>query len=163
MTISVATKNQLPIIQELTYKIWPITYGEILSNEQLEYMLNKFYDILYLENQLDNGQVFLLAEENGIYYGFASYELNCDNSNKTKIHKLYVLPQTQGKGLGKLFVDKITKIAKEANNKSVFLNVNRYNKALMFYEKIGFQNVKTIDIEIGNGYLMEDFVMELSF
>jgi ribosomal protein S18 acetylase RimI-like enzyme len=160
MTISVATKNQLPIIQELTYKIWPIAYGEILSDEQLEYMLNKFYEISYLEKQLENGQVFLLAQENGIYFGFASYELNCDNSNKTKIHKLYVLTQSQGKGLGKQLTEKIIDIAKLNQNNGVFLNVNRFNKALHFYEKMGFQNVKTIDVEIGNGYLMEDYIME---
>jgi ribosomal protein S18 acetylase RimI-like enzyme len=163
MTISVVTKNQLPIIQELTYKIWPIAYGDILSNEQLEYMLNKFYELSYLVQQLENGQVFLLAEENGIHYGFASYELNCDNSNKTKIHKLYVLPQSQGKGLGKQFTEKIIDIAKLNQNEGIFLNVNRFNKALHFYEKIGFQNVKTIDIEIGNGYLMEDYIMEKQF
>ena len=58
MTISVVTKNQLPIIQELTYKIWPIAYGDILSDEQLEYMLNKFYEISYLEKQRENGQDF---------------------------------------------------------------------------------------------------------
>jgi ribosomal protein S18 acetylase RimI-like enzyme len=162
MTISVATKNQLPIIQELTYKIWPVAYGEILSNEQLDYMLHKFYETSYLESQIDNGQVFLLAEENGIHYGFASYELNCNNSNKTKIHKLYVLPETQGKGLGKQLVVYIKGIAKEHQNEAVFLNVNRFNKALSFYEKLGFTNIETIDIEIGNGYLMEDYIMEIS-
>lgn len=163
MIISVVTKSQLPIIQDLTYKIWPIAYGEILSKDQLAYMLDKFYEISYLEKQFENGQVFLLAEENGNYYGFASYELNCDNSNSTKIHKLYVLPQTQGKGLGKLFVEKIKSISNENNNESLFLNVNRFNNALHFYEKLGFINLKTVDIEIGNGYLMEDYIMELKF
>jgi len=163
MTISVATKSQLPIIQELTYAIWPIAYGEILSTAQLDYMLKKFYDTSYLESQIDNGHVFLLAEENGIPYGFASYELNCDATNKTKIHKLYVLPETQGKGLGKQLVDHIKDIAKQHHNEAVFLNVNRFNKALSFYEKLGFKNIKTIDIEIGNGYLMEDYIMELTF
>ena len=163
MTISIATKSQLIIVQELTYKIWPTAYRTILSSEQLEFMMNKFYEISYLENQFQNGQVFLLAEENGIYYGFASYELNCDASNKTKIHKLYVLPETQGKGLGKLFVEKISTIAKENNNQGIFLNVNRYNIAVHFYEKIGFKKTETIDIEIGNGYLMEDYIMEFLF
>jgi len=162
MTISVATKSQLPIIQGLTYQIWPIAYGEILSKEQLEYMLHKFYETSYLESQIDNGQVFLLAEENGTPYGFASYELNCDATNKTKIHKLYVLPETQGKGLGKQLVEFIKNIAKQHQNEAVFLNVNRFNKALSFYEKLGFKNIETIDIEIGNGYLMEDYIMELA-
>jgi ribosomal protein S18 acetylase RimI-like enzyme len=161
MKISIATKSQLEIIRDLAYKIWPSTYGKILSQEQLNFMLAKFYNLNYLENQLINeNQVFLLIEENDKYLGFCAYELNCESSNKTKLHKIYVLPETQGKGIGKILLNEVEKIALENNNLSLFLNVNRYNNAQEFYKKQGYSIIKTIDIEIGNGYLMEDFVME---
>jgi ribosomal protein S18 acetylase RimI-like enzyme len=161
MKISIATKSQLEIIRDLAYKIWPSTYGKILSEEQLNFMLAKFYNLNYLENQLINeNQVFLLIEENDKYLGFCAYELNCESSNKTKLHKIYVLPETQGKGIGKILLNEVEKIALENNNLSLFLNVNRYNNAQEFYKKQGYSIIKTIDIEIGNGYLMEDFVME---
>jgi ribosomal protein S18 acetylase RimI-like enzyme len=164
MKIAVATKPQLAIVRDLAYTIWPSTYGKILSQEQLNFMLDKFYNLNYLENQLVNEKhVFLLFEENNTYLGFCAYELNCESSNKTKLHKIYVLPETHGKGIGKMLLNTIEIIASEANNTGLFLNVNRYNNAQDFYKKLGYSIVKTIDIEIGNGYLMEDFVMEKEF
>lgn len=161
MKISVATKSQLDIIRDLAYKIWPGTYGSILSEIQLDFMLDKFYHLDYLANQLENqNQVFLLIEDNSEYLGFCSYELNHQNTNKTKLHKIYVLPETQGKGIGKMLLNHVEKIALESQNPILLLNVNRSNNAQKFYKKQGYLVVKTIDIEIGNGYLMQDFVME---
>ena len=163
MIISSVLVNQLPIIQDLAYKIWPSTYGEILSKIQLDYMLDKFYDLDYLQNQLENGQHFLLISNENEAIGYASFELNFQNSNKTKIHKIYILPTIQGMGLGKIVMNYIKKIAEENFNIGLILNVNRYNKALFFYEKYGFKNIQIVDIEIGNGYLMQDYCLELEF
>ncbi len=161
MTILEAKPKDLQLIQELAYKIWPDTYGKILSEEQLNFMLQKFYALDFLEVQMNSGQNFLLIEDENVTYGFASYELNYDNSGNTKIHKIYVLPETQGKGIGKKLIDYIIEKAVLNTNSAVILNVNRFNKALGFYEKIGFKIVETVDIEIGNGYLMEDYIMQM--
>ena len=161
MNITVATKEQLPIVRDLAYRIWPDTYGAILSKIQLDFMLDKFYNIASLEEQmLEKHQVFLLIEENNQYLGFCAYELNINNSNKTKLHKIYVLPETQGKGVGKQLLEKVEEIAKSEGNSHLILNVNRFNKALEFYKYKGFVIVDEVNIEIGHGYLMEDYVME---
>ena len=160
MKIIEANKSQLPIIAELAYAIWPSAYGEILSKEQLTYMLDKFYSLEALSQQLEEkNHVFLLAEENGKFIGFASYELNIEN-HKTKIHKIYVLPETQGKGYGVQLINEIENRSKAIKNNILFLNVNRFNKAQHFYRKLGFEIAYEVDIGIGNGFLMEDFVME---
>jgi ribosomal protein S18 acetylase RimI-like enzyme len=160
MKISIVTENQLPLVQDLAHKIWPSTYGEILSEAQLHYMLDKFYSSENLKLQLNSNHVFLLIKEENNILGFLDYELNYEKSGKTKIHKIYVLPETQGKGIGKTFIQHVEKIAQKANQNGILLNVNRFNKAIGFYENLGFQKIQTIDIEIGNGYLMEDFIME---
>ncbi|ESU26409.1 GNAT family acetyltransferase [Flavobacterium limnosediminis JC2902] len=160
MQVLHADKDQLHIVRDLAYKIWPEAYEEILSEAQLDYMLENFYAIPALEEQMEKGHVFLLAEENDVYYGFASYEINCNNTGKTKLHKIYVLPETQGKGLGKLLLSEVEKAALNDGNSHLFLNVNRYNSAQEFYKRLGFVIVHEEDIEIGRGYLMEDFVME---
>lgn len=160
MKITQATKAQLAIVKDLAYKIWPTAYGEILSETQLTYMLAKFYSLEALTEQLEQRKhIFLLAEDDGKIVGFASYELNIAN-DKTKIHKIYVLPETQGKGIGIQLINEIKKRAQEAKNKILFLNVNRFNKAQYFYKKLGFEIAYEEDIEIGQGYFMEDFVME---
>ena len=69
--------------------------------------------------------------------------------------KLYVLPEAHGKGLGKLLMNEVRNKAMEAGADSLELNVNRYNNAKDFYEKIGFVVKETVDIEIGNGFLYE--------
>lgn len=169
MKIIEANKSQLPLIAELAYAIWPVAYSEILSKQQLTYMLAKFYSLEALTEQLEKrNHVFLLIEENERFVGFASYESNIlDESlnqevqiKKTKIHKIYVLPETQGKGFGVQLINEIETRAKDLQNDILFLNVNRFNKAQHFYKKLGFEIAYEEDIEIGNGYLMEDFVME---
>lgn len=160
MTISVATKDQLVIVQQLAHAIWPDTYGAILSQEQLDYMMDMMYSIESLEQQLENHKIFLLVKEENQFIGFASYELNVENSNKTKIHKLYVLPQIQGKGIGKSLINYISKIALENDNSALFLGVNKYNKAKDFYLKYGFEITNSIVVEIGKGYVMDDYIME---
>jgi len=160
MTFTVATHSQLEIIQDLAKAIWPDAYGAILSQEQLEYMMEMMYSLDSLENQLKNNNVFLLVKEGNDFIGFASYELNFQNSNKTKIHKLYVLPTIQGKGVGKNLILYIQEIAKKNSNAALILNVNKYNKAKDFYLHNQFEIADSLVVDIGNGYVMDDFVME---
>ncbi|MES2748678.1 MAG: GNAT family N-acetyltransferase [Bacteroidota bacterium] len=160
MNFVVASKVQLAIVRDLAYKIWPPTFEKILSTEQIDYMLNMMYSMASLEEQLQSNRVFLLAEEGNGFIGFASYEVNFDNSNKTKIHKLYVLPETQGKGVGRQLIDFITDIALKNQDTILHLTVNKYNKATDFYLKNGFEVTEEVVFDIGNGYVMDDYIME---
>jgi len=161
VTITQATFADIKIIQDIAYQTWPLAYGEILSKEQLDYMLGAFYNDETIKDSITNkGNHFILAKENENVLGFASYEHHYDQKQQTKIHKIYLLPETQGKGIGKKLIDFIAVTAKENGSASLLLNVNRFNKALFFYQKLGFEIISEIDIEIGNGYLMEDYVLE---
>lgn len=159
--IIVAADTHLPEINRIAHETWPITFGEILSEKQIAYMLDWMYSVPSLESQIkEKGHVFLMAKDADGYLGYASYELNYKGEAKAKIHKIYLLPVSQGKGVGAALINQIGKIALEKNNESLLLNVNRYNKAVGFYEKVGFKVVGNEDIDIGDGFLMEDFVME---
>ena len=78
----------------------------------------------------------------------------------TRIPKIYVLPEAQGKGIGRMLIERISAIAGSDGAERLQLNVNRFNKALQFYEFLGFEKVGEVDIPIGNGFLMQDFIME---
>lgn len=159
--IQVTSNEQLQIVADLAKRIWPVAYAATLSKEQLHYMLDRFYNLEALQKQLENGQVFYLAQnENQEFVGFVSYEINCE-PNKTKIHKIYVLPETQGTGLGRHFFELVKEKAIENNQKAIFLNVNKYNNAIHFYHKLGFIKIKDEVIDIGSGYVMDDYVMEV--
>lgn len=162
MNLIKANSEHIPIIIDLTKKIWPVAYGEILSKAQLDYMIDKFYNETALRELMQKRHIFYLAQDDkDNYVGFVSYEINSEH-NKTKIHKIYVLPETQGTGLGRQFFELVKEKAIENNQKAIFLNVNKYNNAIHFYTKLGFTKVKDEVIDIGNGYVMDDYVMEVA-
>ncbi|MDR6845783.1 GNAT family N-acetyltransferase [Flavobacterium granuli] len=156
-----ATTHDYKTIQNIAHQTWPIAYGEILSKAQLDYMLDAFYNEEALKDSVANkGHHFILAKEGDETLGFASYEHHYNQKQQTKIHKIYILPETQGKGIGKTLIDFVENVAKESDSAALSLNVNRFNKALHFYQKIGFEIVEEVNIELEHGYLMEDYVME---
>ncbi len=158
MDLRKATLAEIPIIQSLVHKIWPIAYSEILTAAQLEYMLDKFYATESLSKQFASGHTFLLLSDEEQDIGFAAY--NAINPTTYKLQKLYVLTQQQGKGSGRFIIDHIISSIQSIGATHLQLNVNRHNKARSFYEKLGFKVIKEEDIAIGSGYFMNDYVME---
>ncbi|WP_281234164.1 GNAT family N-acetyltransferase [Flavobacterium gelatinilyticum] len=158
--ITIVSIEDIEKIQEIAHTTWPVTYGEILTAAQLNYMLEMIYSKEALLKQIENKeQLFYLISDTNSTIGFIGIEHNYKNEAVTKIHKIYLLPETQGKGYGKIVFEEIEKMASENHSKELLLNVNRFNTALNFYKKLGFEIKETVDIEIGNGYLMEDYVM----
>jgi ribosomal protein S18 acetylase RimI-like enzyme len=156
-----ATKADYPLIHQLAHQIWPHTFREILSEAQIAYMLEMMYSISSLTEQVEKkSHRFLLSANSSVYTGYASCEHNYQGTVKTKIHKIYILPEVQKNGTGKQLMLEIEKMASDAGNTVLTLNVNKYNSAIQFYEHIGFRKVSEENIDIGNGFLMEDFVME---
>ncbi|PZF71689.1 GNAT family N-acetyltransferase [Taibaiella soli] len=160
--IQAATTKDIPAIRDLSLRIWPDTYGQILSAEQLNYMLDMMYSETALLRQMEEGQQFILISEDDQPLGFAAYG-KADNDITWKLHKIYVLPNIQGKGLGKKLLEYVISMVKKAGAQQLILNVNRYNKARQFYERLGFTVLREEDINIGSGYFMNDYVMQLSF
>ena len=137
--ISEAAITEVKLIREIAYRFWPATYGTILSKKQIDYMLHLFYsDETLYENLNKKGHKFILVHEDGCCIGFASYEHNYLDKNVTRLHKIYLVPEAQGKGAGKLLIDTVERLAQDNLFVAISLNVNKFNKALSFYQKIGF-------------------------
>lgn len=159
--VRTATVQDIPAIQELSACIWPIAYGAILSQAQIDFMLKKMYSTEALTQQIETLEhTFLLLEADQLPRGFASFSLH--ETKTYRLHKLYVLSDYQGKGAGKKLLDAVIHQAKEKGANALELNVNRENNAIAFYKKIGFSIVREEDIAIGSGYFMNDYVMQLS-
>lgn len=153
-------EEDIESIQHIASKTWPNAYGSIISQEQIDYMLKKMYNKGELLSQLQQGYTFLMAEEDNKDLGFAVFSI-IDSTNRIfKLHKLYVLPDTHGKGVGKLLINEVVNLAKRAGGVSLELNVNRDNKATTFYEKAGFTVKETVNLDIGNGFFMNDYIMQ---
>lgn len=155
--------SDLPTIHHLAHEIWPSAYLEILGPAQLNYMLDKIYSLPSLEHQLSVlNHSLILATENEIPVGFASYSPH-EDAAVYHLNKIYVLPNQQGKNIGKQMLNYIISEIKKTGASILQLNVNRYNKALQFYQKLGFKIIRKEDNDIGSGYFMNDYVLELQF
>ena len=154
--------GSIPVIQALTNAIWPVSYRDMISQEQIAYMIELIYSTSSLTEQIKNkGHQFIIVYDAERPVGFASYSPKYNNDYTVfRLHKLYVLPDQQGKGTGKLLLNYIIADIKPLDATILELNVNRHNKAFYFYEKMGFTIAKVEDIDIGNGYFMNDYVME---
>ncbi|WP_207493157.1 GNAT family N-acetyltransferase [Aridibaculum aurantiacum] len=158
LVIRPASFNDIRYIQQIAAETWPVAYKEILSKEQLEYMLGLFYTHPALEQQMKDNHHFFLAIKDAQPIGFASF--NFIEGDIYKLQKLYVLPTVQGTGAGIKLLHTVEAVAYSMGGKYLQLNVNRKNNAKNFYEKNGYKVIAEKDIDIGNGYWMIDFIMQ---
>ncbi|SRR6266496_161599 len=156
-----ANSEDVPLIRELCFKVWPQTYASILSQEKIDYMLALMYSSDSLEEQMNNGSQFIFVYEDEEPVGFAAYFQKAPTI--FKLDKIYILPSQQGKGTGRFVVDYILDEIRQKGATSLQLQVQRENKARNFYEKLGFAIIDEKDFDIGNGFFMNDYVMEKKF
>ena len=154
--------ESIPLIRSLSLRIWPEAYGNILSDAQISYMLNLMYSDEALETQINQKQhQFILAFDDADPLGFASYGIkSLSEPGVYRLHKLYVIPGLHGKGVGKKLLQFIADDILLKDAEKLELNVNRQNRAIQFYEKMGFHIIREEKIDIGKGFIMDDYVME---
>ncbi len=156
MRIRKATEEDITAITELAEKIWWPTYRNIISEEQISFMLKDMYSEERLKKQLVSGVDFILAEKENLAVAFAGFSLI--EPEVYKLHKLYVLPSEQGNGTGKNLIEYIADLAREQGGKILELNVNRGNSASEFYKKVGFEIYRTVDISYHH-FILNDYIM----
>jgi GNAT superfamily N-acetyltransferase len=155
-------------IRSVSERTWPSTYGHIISQEQIDFMLDWMYSDQSMAEQFEKGHQFYIVNLNGADIGFCSVSAESTEEisniqNAYKLNKLYVLPSAQGTGSGKALLNKAIEVAKLEGADSLFLQVNKLNTAYTFYLKNGFVKEQEFKFDIGNGFFMDDYVMRLTF
>ena len=156
-----AVQGDLPVIFTLANEIWGEAYKNILSPEQIKYMLREMYSMPVLEqlfHSLDHH--FILAWQDQVAVGFALYHPKENLESVTRLSKIYIHPSLQRKGIGKQMMRYIEKVMVSSNMRILELNVNRHNPAIEFYKRLGFEIIEEEDIDIGEGYYMNDYIMQ---
>ena len=154
LKIKSATNQDIPIIQQLAEKIWNEHYVPFIGEAQINYMLGLFYNEESLSKQMSEGQIFYLIENEGFMSGFLGVTLKSEA--EFFINKFYV--DARGKGIGKNVFTSLLALYPETE--IIRLNVNKHNfKSINFYFKRGFQIENTAVFDIGNNYVMDDFMM----
>ena len=126
-------------------------------------MLDSMYSSVSLDNQISQlGHRFIILELEGSGVGFASYSAkHPSESNRFRLEKLYLKPELHGRGLGKKMVRHICHEVVASGGTALELNVNKKNPSMLFYEHLGFYREKEAVIDIGNGFVMDDYIMVL--
>lgn len=163
ISIRPATDSELPVIKKLALRIWPDTYGEILTPAQIDYMIEMMYAQPVLERERREGISFDLICEQNQPVGFLSYGPYRREPPTMKLHKLYLDFSLHGRGIGSMALQYAISVAREQGYRFLRLNVNKENEtALRAYRRNGFRQVEAVKIDIGGGYFMDDFVMEIA-
>jgi GNAT superfamily N-acetyltransferase len=154
-----AKETDLGIISKMADEIWNAHYVGMVGQEQVNYMLEKFYNHQSLADQMLKGHRFYLVEQEGKQIGFLS--VSSANNSDYFLHKLYIYSDKSNAGSGTETLDRLIELA---HPKSLTLTVNRQNfKSINFYFKNGFKITSVENFDIGNGYEMNDFVMLRKF
>lgn len=151
-----ATYKDSETISELAELIWNQHYPAIISRQQIDYMLALMYSKTSLSEQMnDKGHLFFFVSEAETNLGFIS--VNKQNENTWFLNKFYINQERASKGIGSRAFEELKKRIQPSK---MTLTVNRQNfKSINFYFKQGFKIEEVADFDIGNGYVMNDFVM----
>ena len=158
-----ASVDDIPVIRAMALVAFPDTYKEILSPEQIDYMMEWMYSAESLSRQMmEEGHIYYVAYHEGRAVAYLS--IQPEGEHVFHLQKLYVLPAYQGMHLGKKLFEQAIQAIKELHPAPCLLrlNVNRSNKALTFYEKMGMTKIDEGDFPIGSGYYMNDYIMGLN-
>lgn len=172
ISIRTAAAADIPLLRRLAAEAFPATYAPILTPSQIDYMMTWMYSEESLRRQFDEGQTFYIAygttepsdeaaEEEPQPLGYLSVERQADDL--FHLQKIYVLPAAQGRGVGAALFRRAIDHVRSCGTLPcrLELNVNRYNRALGFYERMGMRRLRTVDAPIGNGFYMNDYIMGL--
>jgi len=162
MKLIKATEKDIALIQDLAKRSWENAYAEILSKEQMKYMLETMYSEAEISEHLNNPNYhyyLVFDEKSNSYDGFLGYENHYEDQT-TKLHRIYLVPESKGKGLGKKTLEFLNQKVQESGDSRIILNVNKNNSARNFYESQGYKIYDEGVFDIGNGYVMDDYLME---
>jgi len=161
-TIRKADITDCELINRLAWKVFPKTYGDILTQEQIDYMMKWMYSTTNIRKQMkEEEHVYFIAYEKSETAGYVSVQQQ--NDDVFHLQKIYVLPHFQGVHCGSFLFREAVKYIKKVHPGPCLmeLNVNRNNKALQFYTHMGMKKLREGDFPIGNGYYMNDYIMGL--
>jgi len=158
MFIRVETEEQIEEVEKLAREIWREHYMPIIGEKQVEYMLEKFQSKKAIGEQLQNNYHYYLIREENKNVGYTGIQFR---DKELFLSKIYVRSSERGKGYAKKTIQFIEDTARNNSLEKITLTVNKNNlDTIKVYEKIGFKKVKPIVMDIGGGYIMDDYLME---
>lgn len=160
--MEVSSPLHIETVASIARSVWNEYYSSILSKGQIDYMLGKFQSQEAIKRQMeeDGYRYYLIVNSLGGgeavgYIGIKEIE------GKLFLSKFYILQQFRGKGFASVAFDFMEKFARDNCLSAIWLTVNKENDhSISVYRHRGFETVRVQVADIGNGYVMDDYIME---
>jgi len=158
--VPAGSRSDLAIVRGLAERVWRRHYPGIIGTAQIDYMLARGYADAALEGFLrEEGAGLALACDGDDPVGFAAW-MRAPEPATTKLDKLYVLHAAQGRGAGRRLLAHVERAAVADGAGTLVLNVNKHNaSSIAFYERCGLAVREAVVVDIGAGFVMDDYVM----
>lgn len=157
----VVTEKQIIEIEETANNVWHNYYKDIFSSEQIDYMLKKYQSRESLRRQMEDKYIYYMLLADGELAGYLCFKLFSDY---VFISRLYIKAEYRRRGFARRAVtmfDKMTDSDEFGHIKKIRTNVERDNLfAINVYEHLGFDKIKSVDTDIGGGFVCKDYIME---
>ena len=159
----VETEKQIADVAQLAQEIWTEHYLPIIGRGQVEYMLEKFQSAGAIAEQIAGGYEYYLATTANKHVGYAAVVADTDGGSM-HLSKIYVAKSERGHGVGHRLLERLEDECRRRGLKKLWLTVNKNNVgSIAWYERMGFENAGPIRIDIGGGYVMDDYRMVKTF
>ncbi len=155
------TVEALETLRKVAFKVWPQTFGAILSSEQISYMMDMMYSPDVLQKELDAGVHFEIICINDEPSGYISYSGYPRTPGTAKLHKVYLMPGFHSRGIGQQMLDHAQEQCRKLGFSNILLTVNKNNqRAIKAYKRNGFTVTDAVCTPIGKGFFMDDYIMQ---
>ena len=156
-------KTDFPTLATLAKRLWHCAFDNLIGPKQADYMIEKFQSVTAFERQTTSEYYsYYFIIYNGEKVGYTAIA-NRPDDDRLFLSKLYLEPEIQGKGIAVKTLSFIKDKTKEYKKRAVYLTVNKGNAhAIAVYEKFGFYRIDSVVTDIGNGFVMDDYIYELT-
>ncbi|MDF2944603.1 MAG: GCAxxG family protein [Herbinix sp.] len=157
----VVNEEQIRDVASLAEEIWHEHYETIIGKDQVNYMIDKFQSVRAMNKQInEEGYQYYMISSLGGNVGYIAIR---EDNDSLFLSKLYIAKKYRGRGYARKFLEYIQQICEDMQLGKIRLTVNRYNEAsINIYENLGFVKIGTQVADIGQGYVMDDYIMEKS-
>jgi ribosomal protein S18 acetylase RimI-like enzyme len=157
--VPVSNATQVDQIARMAHEVWNEHYVPLIGQAQVDYMVARFQSAEAIRSQIDSGYEYFQIQQSGESIGYAAIRHDA-SERRLFISKLYVLAAHRKSGAGRRSLDLIEQMARERAATHLWLTVNKGNPSVRAYERLGFRITEAIVMDIGGGYVMDDFKME---
>ncbi len=159
MFSKIESGDDIIAVVNLAKEIWEDHFTPLIGSEQVEYMLSNYQSINSITKQIQDENFSYYSVTNGDdLLGYFAYYPKCE---QLYLSKFYLKKEARGAGFGRKVITFLESEARDMQAKSLELNVYKGNDhTISIYEKMGFRIVAEPQIDIGNGFILNDYVMQ---